>query len=270
MKRFFITFFAAVLVVLGALLIYINMRASDLIASFLSKQLKTEVGIDGASIGFSTIEILGLSISNPEASTLQNALSAESVTIDFKLSTLFKNTIVIPLIHIQNPTIGVEFYNLKGSENNWSSILANLSPQEKSDKKVSESREEKKVIIDTLTLSNLKIEAMHKMLGPYAVTINAKEHLEFHHLTKEKAIRIKSSLDLIFKSILTTISKLKGFKQVLNTPPDEFLDNIDSQLPKDIMQLQPTQDDDWDKLTRDIEGAPKKAKEFFNKLFKSW
>jgi uncharacterized protein involved in outer membrane biogenesis len=279
MKKFLLILLVFVLLLFVAGLFFINYKSADYISSFLTKNLNTEVKIEGVSVGFESIEVIGLKIANPKNSTLKNAFSADSIEIDFNFSSLFKDTIIIEEIAIDNAKIGIDFYNATGTENNWKTILKNIPSSDQSQESSSDgkTKPQKQFIINKLILTDTQVEAQHKLFGPYSVLIPLKEEIVFNNLTSQNAVDLKDAFTLIFKSLLEIAKQLKGFKDIVGNDASNqgllssIFGNIQKQVPKEDNILEKAFDSKtWDKLGKDLEEGAKKAKDFFQKIFKSW
>jgi hypothetical protein len=130
--------------------------------------------------------------------------------------------------------------NLTGSENNWEKILNILfSPNATAASK-------KKVIIDTLLVLDLSIQANHQLLGPYTVILPAIPLIKVENLTANTPLAIAEAINVLFRAILTPISEKSGFSHILN--------NVEELPPsvKSIFSHQETIIDEenkgWDKL----------------------
>lgn len=275
MKKFFLFLIFILLVIIFGALFYINANGANIIARFLSKQMKTEVFIDSASLGLREISLKGFRILNPEGSTLPDAFKADSISVTFQPSSLFNNIVLVEQITITNPTVTVEFYNLKGTDNNWMPIFQNLSKESDTDKK-STPKSSKRVIIDNLLIDHLTIQAQHRMMGSYSLNLPIKNTLEFHNLSDEKALAYKQAIAVIFKTILEPITKTAGFKDLLSNiksyanVPDDLIKKIISQIPQEETTKKttpPVHTPDWEDLEEEVQNTPKKIKDYFEKLF---
>ncbi|MDR3624553.1 MAG: hypothetical protein P4L16_05385 [Chlamydiales bacterium] len=272
----FLVIILAVVIILG--LFYLNANSASIISTFLSNQFKSEVVVENASLGFGEIELSGVRIVNPTSGSIADNFKAEKVDVKFDYTTLFKDTINIQAITIKNPTIYIELNNLTGSDNNWKPIFKSLSfqdvPPHPNENGVSKVK--KLVVIDTLTIDNLNIQAQHSLLGPYSLNIPIKDHIVFHDLTNHQALAYKAALTVIFKSLLESLTYLKGFKEIFKdiqlSPaiPADIFTNISAQAPKEAPE-QPLPSKNvtkWQELKDEVQEAPKKVKEFFNDLFR--
>lgn len=279
MKKFLLLLFVIVLIGFAGALFFINYKSVDFINDYLTKTLNTPVKIEGVSVGFESIEVIGLKIANPKNSTLKNAFSADSIEIDFNFASLFKDTVIIEKVTMDNAKIGIDFYNATGSENNWKTLLKNI-PNEKeaaSNKTEEKIKTKKNFIINKLLLSDTQVEAQHKLFGPYSVLIPLKEEIVFNNLTSQNAVDLKEAFTIIFTSLLEIAKQLKGFKDILANDSqnqdimNSILNNIKQQVPNENTILDKAFDSKtWDKLGKDIEDGAKKAKDFFQKIIRSW
>lgn len=278
MKKFFLFLFIIIILIAAALFIYVNVNGASMISSFLTKQLKTPVTVESASLGFNEINLYGFKMANPTTGSFPDNFKAERIELRFDSSTLFKDTLNIRSITLYKPTIYIELLNLTGTDNNWKAFFNRLSESDEpsSTEEKTPSKINKELIIDTLIIENLDIQAQHVLLGPYTLNLPIKEHIVFHELTKKKALAYQAALTVIFKSLLESIANFKGFKEIFKeiqfspTISQDILENITAQAPKEepAKKIISKANDTWDEIKEEVQEAPKKIKEFFNKIFK--
>lgn len=277
MKKILIIILAVILIGFATLMVYVNHRSVNFINQHLTQMLGRDASVDNVSLGFQSIEVSGLKIANPEYSNIKYAFTADSIEIDYDLSSLFKDVIIVYQITLENPKIGIELYNLTGTENNWRQILQNIPQSEISqgESKDTPLKKEKEVIIDKLYLNDMQIEAQSKLLGPYSILIPVKDEIIFNDLTSKKAIEIQSSLKVILKTILQVVKQLKGFKEIIQNESNEqgalnqILQSIIEKTPSEH-EVTKDQKDPFDSLSSEIKEGAKKAKDFFQKIKKTF
>lgn len=278
MKKIIVFIIILIIAIVLGTLFYINANGASIIASFLSNQLKREVTVERASLGFNEINLSEVRVHNPTNSSLPDDFKVSEVEIKFDFKTIFKDTIEIHKITLTDPTIFLELYNLNGSDNNWKSIFKDLTAPVSSTQSQEKNapKNTKFIIIDTFVINGLHIQAQHRMLGPYSLNVPIKNNIVFHNLTNHQALAYKVALSVIFTSILESISNLKGFKEVFkeiklpSTIPTNILENIQTQAPQaqPDEEVQTSIEDSWIELKKEVQEAPKKIKQFFDKLFK--
>jgi hypothetical protein len=266
MLKFLGTLLLIAVLLIVAILIYINVYGAEYTSKYLSKVLKVPVTIEKTELSWRHISIKRLDIKNPDDSPIPSAFKADLIRIAVAPFDFFKNIIHIQEISIDNAVVGIDMQNLLGSENNWEKILNRLFSYDASEE--AEGKSKKKVIIDTLIIRHLSIQAKHQFLGPYTIMLPNIPLIETHNLTANTPITIAEALNVLFRAILTPISEKEGFGTLLNNS-DELPPSL-----KDIYSQQEAanpkaKDKGLDKLQKEVEEAIDELGNFFQNLFNS-
>ncbi len=122
---------------------------------------KVDVSVFQAQAGLKNF-VLG----NPDGFSSPHAINVGSIIVDVDETTLTKDTIIIDRIEVIAPEIT---YELKGTKDNFRTIIDNMKKPEQSEKKGGEKKAEKKdgkkVIIRDLILKGIKIKTSADIAG---------------------------------------------------------------------------------------------------------
>jgi hypothetical protein len=262
MLKFLTTLLVIAVLLVIAALIYINIYGSQYASEYLSKVLKVPVTIEKTELSWRHLSIKHLDIKNLDNSPIPSAFKADLIRIKFEPLDFFKNMIHIKEISIDNALVGIDMQNFLGSENNWEQILNRLFSYDASEEAAGKSK--KKVIIDTLTIRDLSIQAKHQLLGPYTIVLPNIPLLEIHNLTANTPITIAEALNVLFRAILTPISEKDGFSKLLNNAEE---------LPPSLKEIyshheaKQEKNKGLDKLQKQAEEVIDEIGNFFQNLF---
>lgn len=229
MRKFFFVLVLVIFVLFFIALFYINANASSIISRFLSKQLKTEITVEKASLGIRELTLYNIEI--PKTLTIERA------EILFDPFTFFKDTLTIDKITLTNPVVMLQFKNLK--ENNWTALIEPL------DKEPAPKKSTRKLIIDTLVLNNLQIKAV-------GLSIPLKDQVVLHDLSEHKALAYKQAMALILEALIEPLTKTDQYKEIV------------SHFQKLIPDADSTE---WEQFQDELEKVPKKVSNFLHKYF---
>lgn len=255
MLKFLITLLLSIIVILGAVLLYVNLYGAEYASSYLSNLLKQPVSIGKVEISWHQVSMKSVDIKNSDSSPIPSSFKADLVRLKIEPLNLLKDDIYIEEIEIDRPVIGLTMENLTGSENNWEKILNILfSPNAAAASK-------KKVIIDTLLVLDLSIQANHQLLGPYTVILPIIPQIKVENLTANTPLAIAEAINVLFRAILAPISEKGGFSHILN--------NVEELPPsvKSIFSHQETiideENKNWDKLKDGLNHALNEIENIF-------
>jgi uncharacterized protein involved in outer membrane biogenesis len=137
-------------------------RLPDMIASKLSKILQVPVEIGDMNFSMKSITIDNLEIGNPRGYQLEHSFTTQEIEIKAPLMGYFKKDIVINEIDLNNVYLGIEFVSIKGTDGNWTTIMANA---QKSQIQSSQSASDKTVLIKRLVLNNINVDLLYQSDG---------------------------------------------------------------------------------------------------------
>lgn len=264
MLKFLTTLLVIAVLLVIAALIYVNVYGAEYASEYLSKVLKVPVRIEKMQLSWRHLTLKHVEIKNLDDSPVSSAFKAESIRIEIEPFDFLKNIVHIQEISIDHALVGIDMQNFLGSDNNWEKILNRLFSYDASEEAAGASP--KKVIIDTLIIRNLSVQAKHQLLGPYTIVLPTIPLIETHNLTANTPITLAEALNVLFRAILTPISEKEGFGKLLNDaeelPPS--LKKIYSQHETDSQKNK-----GLDKLQKQAEDIIEEVGNFFQKLFKN-
>jgi len=195
---------------IAAILAWTNKKT--ILTHFLSKQLHTTVTMQSFNINKTEMHINQVWIGTPPASKIPTAFTARNLSIQAPMNKIFSTPLIIEEIDINDIFVGIEFYNTKGDDNNWSRILHN-------DHK--EIKNARPYLIRNLTLRNLTVE-LTKADGT-TKRYPTIQKIEFHNISNETGFPIEEIQKAIFKLMLQDLFKQLNLDQLLqgllpNTP----------------------------------------------------
>jgi len=231
MRKALITIIVLLIVAIGGSLYYVRSRGASLLSQYLSSAMGVPVTVDSVEISWNRFAINGLNIHNSQGSVLESAFNAPHILFDIDFMTLWKDKIHATMIHFESPTIGIELYNLTGSDNNWARIINHIPKDQ-------HSHSDKKLYIDTLLITPLHIALYNKAMGGTTTMLNPISKIELHNIgDSESALSYDDALNIIAQAIIRAVIKQTGLNTLLQGVlqlPNGVLDNVLEPLPKAI------------------------------------
>ncbi|MBS0625922.1 MAG: hypothetical protein JSS32_07725 [Verrucomicrobia bacterium] len=187
---------------------------THIVSNFLAKQLHIPVKIRSLKLGMDQSQFIRLWAGNPTQSKTQTSFSADQVEIDLSLKKILTDPLIIDLIEMDNIVVGIEFYNLDGSNNNWSHILT------KSKKK--QSQKARNFLIKSLVLKNITVQITQadgsvKRFEPI-------ERIEFANISNQEGLPLSDIEKLLFRLMMQDVFKRVNLNQLLQTiSPFEYV-----------------------------------------------
>ncbi len=255
MKKWLISLLCVLLLVVIALLVVIfNLGpiVKTAVNTYGPDITKTEMRLDKADVSVfnAQVRLENFVMGNPKGFSSPNAITVGSMLVDVDESTLTKDTIVIDRIEVLQPEIT---YEIKGTTDNFRSIIDNLKKSKKpestrkNDKpgKKSEKKDGKKIVIRDLILKDVKVKTAAAVVGgDIATTTISEVHL--------KNIGEKQNGVDMAQALLIVLNELYG--QVIS--PD-VLKALKSQL-KGL-------DGELDGITKEMKSLGGQLKDLFDK-----
>lgn len=174
----------------------------NILAHFMERQLRVPVSIRSLDIRTSSAEITRMWVGNFPHSQTSTSLAAESLLLQTKLDQFFANPVAIEEIDIDNVFVGIEFYDEKGEDSNWSRIL------QKNQKK----GKPRDYLIRTLVLNNVTVETTEA--DGKVKRYPAIKQMEFHNITSESGFPIDEIEKAIFDLMMQDIFKKLQIEQI--------------------------------------------------------
>jgi hypothetical protein len=210
-----------ILVAVIALVVITWIFRAPLAARILTKVLHTPVQVDDLTFSLNHIQVTGLRIKNPSGSQVQNAFTVESVYVDMHVMDLFNDVIHINKILVDKPMVGLELYNIQGSDNNWERMINRIndgtgesSNEKHTHKKKKNAFDKKKVIISLFQINDLTINA-------YSVPTHAKlnispiPHMSFKDIGAPSGIPASHAANIICRAIIAHIAKDAAMPEII-------------------------------------------------------
>lgn len=203
MKRIlFFLLFLVIAVVVAATLAWTNKKA--ILTHFLSKQLHTSVTIQAFDISKTEMDITQIWIGNPPPAKTPTAFSAESISLETTVSEILGSPLIIEEININDIFVGIEFYNTKGDDNNWSRILGTNHKEQKNGRPYLI----RKLILRNLTVELTKADGKTKRYPTIP-------KMEFYNISNETGFPIEEIQKAIFNLMLQDLFKQLNLDQLL-------------------------------------------------------
>jgi len=222
-----------VLVVILGIILLSNMNtiATAGIERVLSYVLKVEVTLKSATISLlgGKITLEELTIGNPEGFNTAHAFLVDKISVNADLKSFATDKPRIHSIDIKSPQIVLE-QGFKGS--NLSTLIKNASSSETDKEAPPETQ--KKMKIDTLTVSNARVSLSAPVLQGKAISVSLPR-IELNNLGGEKEyVEIAQSLALFLTAITKeTLKAAKGgipddLEEMLSSSFDAAVEGIDN------------------------------------------
>ena len=186
--RFFMRTVAGVVIlcVIAALLVFFfgSGIAATYVASQLTNKLHVRVDITSIRPYLTSIQVSNLRIGNPAGYKLPRAFSADSISINAPLTRYANDHVEIDSIEINDIYLGLEFDSIKGTEGNWTAIMASTNEAQETSKKESVEKSKKSVLIKTLGLNNIKTDLLFRDKGSVKHLPDI-QRIELHNVSSE-------------------------------------------------------------------------------------
>jgi len=203
MRKCLFCFFLLIIgISVAAVLAWTNKKM--ILAHFLSKQLHTTVTMQSFDISKTEINISQILVDNPSPSKTPTAFAAQSLSIEASVNDILSTPLIIEEIDIRDIFVGIEFYNQKGNDNNWSRLLKS----EHKEKKSSRPYLIRKLVLRNLTVELTKADGKTKRYPTIA-------KMEFHNISNETGFPIEEVQKAIFKLMLQDLFKQLNLDQLL-------------------------------------------------------
>ena len=193
-----------------------------------SKALGVEVTVRDIDLSLFSggLQLEGLQVRNPEGYNHENLLKLENISVNTRISSLFKDTVNIQYIKLSGMDLVLEQKNITS---NLQEVVSNIKKGRKSDKKESPELEKKKgkqLIIDKLEISEIQVKAKLLPIPGKADTITMKlDPITMQDLGTDNKLDIAV---LSTRILLAVASGVAG--QGTDVLPDEMLNNINKTL----------------------------------------
>jgi uncharacterized protein involved in outer membrane biogenesis len=243
-----VVFLSIVFLILDFLSYRVDKIVKNLIIDQGNQALGQQVSagkIDTSILG-SSIKISNIEIKNLDGFKNKNIIQIKNINVNFVLTSLFKDTIVIKDINIDGATLYYEvLINNKEFKDNVSSFKPALKNSVGSSAKEIEASKElesknqskkktKDFLINQLTINNTKINAYSEFLDINKdITINK---MSFNNVgTAEKSTKFKEVLQMVFANVLLNINN-EIIQGDLKNKIKEKLKDPKNKIPQDLLK----------------------------------
>ncbi len=275
MWKLFVTLLLAIVIIGMGAAYYIDSQSHIFLAQFLSKRLNTKVSIDRASLGWRNLTLEGIAIKNNTAIQFADLLKIERLDIEFEPTSVVKDVVVLPTLAVEKPVLNIEFYSLKGDDNNWAQFFNNLPENETAGTastatSVSEKSSEKELLINTLIIKGLTVNAAHKLIKDYALKLPPMPTIVLNNFNNAKPLTAYKELQLILRAIVASVAQSQGLDKLVESlrpvPSDlqSTWKSIQSQLPKANAEEANT----WQQWWQNVQDGASKGWENIKGFFK--
>ncbi len=189
-----------VLVIALVLVTFAWIKAPDLIAWGMSKELKVTVTIDDIDLSPKSLEVIDLEISNPEGSLLPKALVAKSISVHTPINRFLESEVVIDEIVIDGLYLSLESHAITDPLGNWSTILGAIPKGESEKKPESQKESKQKVVIKKLRITNINADFAFLPLGNAVHKLPTIAEIELTDISSDENV-VKTILNQVVYAV---------------------------------------------------------------------
>jgi uncharacterized protein involved in outer membrane biogenesis len=243
-----VVFLSIVFLILDFLSYRVDKIVKNLIINQGNQALGQQVSvgkIDTSILG-SSIKISNIEIKNLDGFKNKNIIQIKNINVNFVLTSLFKDTIVIKDINIDGATLYYELViNNKEVKDNVSSfkpalknsagsLAKEIEVSKELEAKNQSKKKNKDFLINQLTINNTKINASSEFLDiTKDITLNK---MSFNNVgTNEKSTKFKEVLQMVFANVLLNINN-EIIQSDLKNKIKEKLKDPKNKIPQDLLK----------------------------------
>ncbi len=202
MKSLIFKIFLVIFLIFVGVTFYLWTARTSTVENVLSEKMRVAVSIDDIQLGFSGVTVKGLEIGTPRGSKLDRSLYADTIAITVSPGALlFGEMIEVDDVRVEAPEVGVELFDSRGTDNNWSRIANNMAP--KDDQPADP--DAKKVLVKHLLVTDIKIKATGGVVGSKIKEANVKEPLELENIGGNEPLPYNAIVAIITKALMKHI-----------------------------------------------------------------
>ena len=243
MKKFLLTVFVLLLLVIGGAVFYVMHNMEDIVKNAVNKYGSQVTGTEVKLGGFQFSPFDGwakmsnLTVANPKGYAQANIVSLGDVEVKLDIKSLLNPMIVVEKVVVSKPEVTYELSNV--TRNNISDLLANINKNTASTKKAEEENKSeagKKVAVDLLNVVDGKVSVAASVAGQGAAVGLPLPKIEMKNIGRENNAQgetIVDTLTIVLKKILMvsydTVVKngLSGLKDVADEATKEVSDKAE-------------------------------------------
>jgi hypothetical protein len=205
--------------------------AQSVIQTGGSEGLGVDIKLDSAHVGFFTkkTSVKGIKIKNPESFQSEETpylLTIEDVRITFNIFQMFEKKVIIPSVTATGVVLDLQQYN--NAKSNIEVVINHISQDETPDS----AHHEPPFIIETLTISNVKVIARGQftVLGSKPITAPIKTDIVLHGVggDGDAEVAIETITTAITQAIMKELmdNPVDGISKVVLSSAIKTVDNI--------------------------------------------
>lgn len=237
MKKFLLTLFVLLLLLVCGAAYYVYHNMEDIVKTAVNKYGSQVTGTEVKLGGFKLSPFDGwakmsnLTVGNPKGYAQTNIISLGDVEVKLNIKSLLNPMIVVEKVVVSQPEVTYELSNV--SRNNISDLLNNINKNTASTQKAEQANKSeagKKVVVDVLNVVDGKVNVAASVAGQGAAVGLPLPKIEMTNIGREnnsKGATIADALTMVLKKILMvsydTVVKsgFSGLKEVADEATKE-------------------------------------------------
>jgi hypothetical protein len=206
---------------------------TPLIASYLSKKLKTDVSISSIGISTNRIVINNFKLKNPPKTKSKYAFVTNRITFSYSFSKLFSSPTIIDNILLENINLDIECDNPLCTKNNWTTIVKKIDENEQKKKS------EKEILIKKLVMKEMDVQIVGLGLDFNKTKTAHISHIEFNNINSKTGFPTQQLIAAIFRSagLKDYLKGLLDTKGIFENVIDTFKGVSDNSLEESLKDL---------------------------------
>ena len=190
---------------------YLFIQRSEILSEILSKTLAVTVRIKSIDLHKNGLTIKALQIGNPAGCAMKNAFFADRIDVTMNWMQILKGmfsdaSVTIDEININNTKMNIELFNIGGSDNNLTRILAQLSDQ------TNQAPSAQQYVIRMLRLTNIQLNVVYHGFIGRSLTPAPIAQIELKNLGSDGPEDTRAVLVTVFTSLLQETAKQLDIK----------------------------------------------------------
>ncbi|MCH9631080.1 MAG: hypothetical protein S4CHLAM37_10930 [Chlamydiia bacterium] len=188
----------------------------DMTSRILTEKLNVKTSIEHISLRKEEAIIRGLTIKNPDGSSIKKALTVKEIDIKAPFSHYFGNPIIIDEITLDKVYVSIELSKNNKIPCNWNFIIKNMH-----DEKPRWYSIKRKGLIKKLILKNVTIEI--KQFGKKSQVLSPEPRMEFNDIDVDEGIPTSEFSKVIVSRMMGSIFSLRSIARLFTAPFTFFM-----------------------------------------------
>jgi hypothetical protein len=209
MKRIIISLIIFFVILFGSAWFIMN-DASSLLSFYLSSRLGVKVKVRKISFHPQGITIKGFKIKNPEGSPLPDAFRVQTININAKWVSYFRNPIEIDLVSFDDVYLSMLLPKEKKIACNWIKILNSLDEETTVIRRTKRSFKIEKLVVDKLRVELYTVGKKTEIVGPI-------KRIEIDHINSEEGLPLRTFTKAIMNEMMKKIFSLKIIQTAISS-----------------------------------------------------